>query len=115
MTLQDLYRSRLANADDALSFVRSDMNIAMGMAVAEPPALLSALARKVENASIETLRLWYFHSLDAAANSVLRPDMLDRVRPHCMFLSHVERTLRVGFETHADRANRRNMSMAAAA
>lgn len=93
MTLQDLYRSRLANADDAIAFIRSDMDVAMGMAVAEPPALLAALAGKVESAHIENLRLWYFHSLDAAGKTVLRPELLDRVRPHCMFLSHVERTL----------------------
>ncbi|MBU3993302.1 MAG: 4-hydroxybutyrate--acetyl-CoA CoA transferase, partial [Alphaproteobacteria bacterium] len=69
------------------------MNLAMGMAVAEPPALLEALGRRIESAGISDLRLWYFHSLEAAGKSVLRRHLLDRVRPHCMFLSHIERTL----------------------
>jgi itaconate CoA-transferase len=65
----------------------------MGMAVAEPPALLSALAARVEDGSLDALKLWYFHSLSHAAETVLRFELLDRVRPHCMFLSKVERAL----------------------
>ena len=65
----------------------------MGMAVEEPPALLTALAARVETESVDALKLWYFHSMSHAAETVLRYEMLDRVRPHCMFLSKVERTL----------------------
>ena len=65
----------------------------MGMAVAEPPALLTALAARVEDGSLDTLKLWYFHSLAHAAETMLRYELLDRVRPHCMFLSKVERAL----------------------
>lgn len=65
----------------------------MGMAVAEPPALLAALAARVENGSVNALKLWYFHSMAHAAETLLRYELLDRVRPHCMFLSKVERSL----------------------
>lgn len=93
MTPQSLYHAKLTSADDAVSQIGSGMNLAMGMAVAEPPALLEALGRRIENAGISDLRLWYFHSLEAAGKSVLRRDLLDRVRPHCMFLSGIERAL----------------------
>lgn len=93
MSPQDLYRARLTTADEAVAVIGSGMNVAMGMAVAEPPALLEALGRRIESSGISDLRLWYFHSLEAAGKSVLRRDLLDRVRPHCMFLSHVERAL----------------------
>ena len=65
----------------------------MGMAVAEPPALLAALAARVEQGDLGNLRLWYFHSLGHGAETVLRYELLDRIRPHCMFLSKVERAL----------------------
>jgi itaconate CoA-transferase len=87
------YRSRLTTADAAVAQVPSGANIAMGMAAAEPPALLKALADRVEAGSLADLKLWYFHSLPHAATTLLRYELLDRVRPHCMFLSPVERAL----------------------
>ncbi len=87
------YRSKLVSAETAVSQILSDSDIAMGMAVAEPPALLTALAARVEQGSVSALRLWYFHSLDHAAKTVLRYELLDRIRPRCMFLSKVERAL----------------------
>lgn len=93
MTPQDLYRAKLATADEAMASVVPGMDIAMGMAVAEPPALLAALERRIRTADITDLRLWYFHSLDAAGQTVLKRDLLDRLRPRCMFLSSIERAL----------------------
>lgn len=61
--------------------------------MAEPPALLTALAARVEKREIDDLKLWYFHSMTHAAETMLRYELLDRVRPHCMFLSKVERAL----------------------
>jgi len=87
------YRSRLTTAAAAVAQVPSGANIAMGMAAAEPPALLKALADRVEAGSLADLKLWYFHSLPHAATTLLRYELLDRVRPHCMFLSPVERAL----------------------
>lgn len=65
----------------------------MGMAVAEPPALLAALAARIDDGSVDDLKLWYFHSMAQAAETLLRYELLDRVRPHCMFLSKIERAL----------------------
>jgi itaconate CoA-transferase len=93
MTAQALYRSKLVSADDAMATLGPGMNIAMGMAVAEPPALLEALGRRLERSEVSELRLWYFHSLEAAGQTVLRRELLDRLRPHCMFLSNIERAL----------------------
>lgn len=93
MDARELYRARLTTAADAVDGIGSGMNVAMGMAVAEPPALLRALAERVESAGLTDLRLWYLHSLDAAGQTVLKPGLLDRVRPHCLFLSDIERKL----------------------
>jgi itaconate CoA-transferase len=87
------YAAKRVTADQAVSKVSSGSHLAMGMAVAEPPALLTALAARVESGAIEDLKLWYFHSMAHAAETILRYDLLDRVRPHCMFLSKVERGL----------------------
>lgn len=93
MDAKALYRQRLMTADAAAALIGSDSDVAMGMATAEPPALLAALARRAEAGTLDALRLWYFHSMEHAAKTVLRPDLLGRVRPHCMFMSQVEREL----------------------
>ena len=87
------YRSKIVTAEAAAAVIPSRANVAMGMAVGAPPALLTALAARAGANEIEELKLWYFHSLEHAAKTVLRYDLLDRVRPHCMFLSSVERAL----------------------
>ncbi len=81
------------SAARAVSNIPSGAHIAMGMAVAEPPALLKAIAARVEAGDLNDLKLWYFHSMAHAGETLLKPALLDRVRPHCMFLSGIERTL----------------------
>jgi itaconate CoA-transferase len=87
------YRSRLQSVGAAVAPLAPGSHIAIGMAVSEPPALLAALADRVQRDGLRDIKLWYFHSLEHAARTVLRKDLLDRVRPHCMFLSPVERAL----------------------
>lgn len=93
MDPQDIYRGKLMRADEAARLVESGSDVAMGMAVAEPPALLAALAERVERGDLADLRLWYFHSMEHAGKTLLRRDTIGRVIPHCMFLSHIERRL----------------------
>ena len=88
-----LYQARLTTAEQAVAAIPSDCDIAIAMAVAEPPALLAALSARVEAGELTDLRPWYFHSMDHAGATLLRYELLDRVRPHCMFLSSVERAL----------------------
>ena len=87
------YRSKLVSAEAAVALIGSGAHVSMGMAAAEPPALLKALADRVESGALNDLTLWYFHSLPHAATTLLRYELLDRVRPRCMFLSPVERAL----------------------
>ena len=91
--IHDLYQAKLCTADAAVGMLANDTDVAMGMAVAEPPALLRAIAESVENGSLADLRVWYFHSMSSAGETILRSDLLGRVRPHCMFLSAIERQI----------------------
>ena len=76
MTHIDEYRSRIMTAAQAVQGLKSGSHIAMGMATAEPPALLGALANMAENGDVDDLKLWYFHSMNNAGETVLRPDLL---------------------------------------
>ncbi|MBX3562792.1 MAG: universal stress protein [Sphingomonas sp.] len=65
----------------------------MGMTIGQPPALLAALAARVQGGALADLDLWYFHSMPQAGKTILRYELLDRVRPHCMFMTGIERAL----------------------
>jgi hypothetical protein len=93
MTPQDLYASKLTTAADAVAEIASGSRVAMGMALAEPPGLLTALAARAEAQAVDEVRLYYFHSTPHAATSVLRYELMDRIRPHCFFLGPIERAL----------------------
>lgn len=93
MNAAESYGSRRVSADAAVAAIEAGANVAMGMAMSEPPALLAALASRVESGSLPGFNLWYFHSLLHAGATVLRYDLTDRIRPHCMFLTAIEREL----------------------
>ena len=92
-TASKLYRSKLVTAETAVESIANGANVVMGMALSEPPALLAALAARVESGALAGFSLWYFHSLLHAATTVLRFELTDRIRPHCMFLTAIEREL----------------------
>lgn len=93
MNAADSYASKLVSADSAVAAIEAGVNVAMGMAISEPPALLAALASRVKSGSLAGFNLWYFHSLLHAGATVLRYELTDRIRPHCMFLTGIEREL----------------------
>lgn len=93
------YKAKLCAPAEAVRFARSGSNISMGMALGEPPALLTALNEKIEAGNLTDIRLWYFHSMPAAAQTLLRYEMMDHVHPHCMFMGPTERALAERGET----------------
>jgi itaconate CoA-transferase len=95
MNAADSYKSKLVSAEAATASIEAGANVAMGMAISEPPALLAALAARVERGDLAGFNLWYFHSLLHAGATVLRYELTDRIRPHCMFLTGRVRADRV--------------------
>ena len=65
----------------------------MGMAMAEPPALLKALADRAEAGGIEDLKVYYFEATKIAGETILRYELIDRIHPYCMFIAAAERAL----------------------
>jgi len=88
-----VYQSKRVSAEQAVAQIGTGENIAMGMALGEPPALLAALAGRLRSSALSALKLWYFHSMLGAAQTVLSYDLMDHVAPHCMFLGPTERAL----------------------
>ncbi|MDO1559461.1 acetyl-CoA hydrolase/transferase C-terminal domain-containing protein [Brevundimonas sp. 2R-24] len=93
MSFANAYAAKLTTPETAVASIASGEKLCMAMAIGEPPALLKAVADRAEAGEIADLRLYYFESKPHAAQTVLRYELLDRIRPHCMFLTGIEREL----------------------
>ena len=87
------YKSKLMAPADAVELIPSRGTLSMGMAVSEPPALLAALENRVKSGKIEELRVYYSHSITAAAFTILKYEYMDVIKPHPFFPTIVERRL----------------------
>ena len=95
------YRSKLMTPEQAVQLIPSRGTLSMGMAVSEPPCLLEALERRITAGTIQELRVYYSHSVAAAAQTILKYEYLDVIKPHPFFPTIVERLLiRRGREEH---------------
>lgn len=91
MDLHEVYQSKCIAADQAAKFVESGTNISMGMAMAEPPALLQALARRASAGKVRDLKIYYFEATPIAGETVLDYHLNQIIRPHCMFVTATDR------------------------
>jgi hypothetical protein len=88
-----LYRAKLTTPAEAVGRTASGVNLSMAMAMTEPPVLLKALADRTATGRVDDLKVYYFESTRIAGNTILRYELLDRIRPYCMFTTAVERAL----------------------
>src|SRR5580698_8934509 len=93
MDIASLYQSKLTMPKEAAASIPSGSKLSMGMAMAEPPALLKALADRAEAGEIEDIKVYYFEATSIAGKSILRYELIDRIHPYCMFIAATERAL----------------------
>ena len=87
------YKSKLMSPADAAELVPARGSLSMGMAVSEPPALLTALESRAKAGKIEELHVYYSHSITAAAFTILKYEYMNVIKPHPFFPTIVERRL----------------------
>src|SRR5271155_5479731 len=93
MDIASLYQSKLTMPNQAVASIPSGSKLSMGMAMAEPPALLKALADRAAAGGVEDLKVYYFEATKIAGETILRYELNDRIRPYCMFVTATERAL----------------------
>ncbi|MBO6782848.1 MAG: acetyl-CoA hydrolase/transferase family protein [Alphaproteobacteria bacterium] len=89
-----LYAAKRVTAEDAAASIANDSNLILGMAVAMPPAFMAALAeRALQRDGLTDLDIYYMHASDAAAETILRPELMGVLHPHPLFMSRHDREL----------------------
>lgn len=93
MDISSLYLWKRTTPEYAVSRIACGTSLSIGMAMAEPPALLKVLADRAAAGEVDDLKLYYFEATSIAAETVLRYELVDRIRPCCMFMTAVERAV----------------------
>ncbi|GAB2876668.1 acetyl-CoA hydrolase/transferase family protein [Microbulbifer echini] len=90
MNYDSLYQQKLTTPDNAVATIPSTSTISMGMRVATPPALLTALEKRVRAEDIRKLKVYYMRCGNIATQTIFQEDLLDRVRPFSSMLTKDE-------------------------
>jgi itaconate CoA-transferase len=94
MSLYDtLYKQKLTTAEKAVEAVQNDNNIVHGLAAAEPPALLAALAGRVRAGDLRNIKVYSMLPMSHSAKTILAPDLSDVVQNYTWFVSGADRKL----------------------
>lgn len=93
MNTYEEYSKKLTTAENAIQTIKSGEILVKGMAISEPPALLHALANRIRANDLKDLKIYYYHSEKHMASTILQYELLDKVKPYCMFLGPAEREL----------------------
>lgn len=90
---QSHYQKKLVSPETAVREITSGSTIVHGMTIAEPPALLKALADRVRSGDLKDLAVWSLFPMDHATKTILSADLADRVRAYTWFVSPGDRDL----------------------
>lgn len=91
---QSLYAQKLTEAEEAADGIVDKSTLILGMGVAMPPAFMAALAGRAHaRRNLSHLPVYYMHSNQAAADTILAPELMDIIKPHSLFMSAHDREL----------------------
>jgi len=93
----DEYRRKLTTPAKAVEAIRDWDTLVHGVAIAEPPALLGAIADRARAGDLKELKIYSFFPMKHALRTVLATDLCDVIRSYTWFVSGADRSLvRVG-------------------
>lgn len=86
------YQKKLTTPQDAVAKIPRKGNLSFGLGPSNPPALLAALAGRVEARDVDEIHL-YYQLAKEGAKPLFRTEYLDRLHFHPNFLTDLDRTL----------------------
>ncbi|MHB9097993.1 MAG: acetyl-CoA hydrolase/transferase family protein [Syntrophales bacterium] len=91
------YERKLTTPEKAVEQIRHGATLVHGPAIAEPPALLAAIAQRARAGDLREIKVYSFFPMATAIKTVLAVDLCDVIRSYTWFVSGADRSLvRVG-------------------
>ena len=103
MVSENEYKAKLTDSRSAVQQIGSHSVVAIGQAVCQPPALMEALASRAEAGNIDNVKLYYMHAEEHMKRSLLRYELMGRIKPYSMFMQAAEHELIKKGEEDGDR------------
>lgn len=91
MSIYQEYERKCVSPQEAARQLDGVSNLILGMSVAMPPGLISAVADGLRTESIAPLNIYYMHGTEALKNTLLSPDLQHKVTAHPLFMSAYDR------------------------
>jgi len=96
-TYRAQYRGKLTTPEQAVSGIKSGSTLVHGLAAAEPPALLQAIADRIRAGGLSNLSVHSLLPTENVSKTLLSPDLADCVQAFSWFVSKSSRSaVRVG-------------------
>jgi itaconate CoA-transferase len=90
--VSEVYHKKVTTPQDAVARIPRKGNLSFGLGPSNPPALLAALARRVEARDVDEIHL-YYQLAKEGAKPLFRTEYLDRLHFHPNFLTDLDRAL----------------------
>ncbi|MDP3564808.1 MAG: acetyl-CoA hydrolase/transferase C-terminal domain-containing protein [Methanoregula sp.] len=100
-TTVEQYKEKTTSPWQAMERVKSGDTIVYGMSIAQPPALLGALAERARSGGVRDLKVYTFLPREHATTTVLSPDLCDCIENYSWFVGAADRnSVKVGLNYH---------------
>ena len=87
------YQQKLTTPKKAVESIENGSTIVHGLSIAEPPALLSAIADRARAGDLKDIKIFSLLPSQHAAETVLSPDLSDCIQTYSWFVSGSSRSL----------------------
>ncbi|MBN1189727.1 MAG: acetyl-CoA hydrolase/transferase family protein [Dehalococcoidales bacterium] len=87
------YKRKLTTPEKAVDIIKNGDTIIHGLCIAEPPALLAAIADRAREGSLKDIKVYTMCPTENAANTILAPDISDCVQTYTWFVEKSDRAL----------------------
>jgi itaconate CoA-transferase len=91
-TYRAQYRRKITSPEKAVSGIKNGSTLVHGLAAAEPPALLKAIADRVRAGELKNLNVHSLLPMENVSKTLLSPDLADCVQAFSWFVSKASRS-----------------------
>jgi len=86
------YRQKLTTPEKAAEILKNGDTIIHGLSIAEPPALLAAIASRVKQGDLKDIKVYSLNPTKTMGRTLLAPDLADCIQAYSWFVGDSDRS-----------------------